>query len=190
MSLYENIRAAVTSVEEEADTEFLWELRTHFGQNALVILYGVGKSYRVAELGADLLRSVGVNSLALHAVDVLHGGANVYANHRGSVVGIGISHSGETEETVKAQKKVALDGFTSIALTSKGISSLVDYSNLTLLYTAQDGSKHGTIPTASVAAQLAWLNTIVCAIADSRSAGFLGQGHTGGQLAKTYKEMQ
>lgn len=153
--------------------------------DSTVVVTGVGKSFIVAQLAASLLRSVGVRATATHATDVLHGDLNFLPrNGRGAVV-IGISHSGQTIELLDALAAARKrDAFViTIASTTN------PWANVWLGYDLErDGSKHGTIPTASVTAQLAWVNEIVCAIADDVSNYDLLAGHQHGALGSTYTE--
>lgn len=150
-----------------------------------VVVTGVGKSFIVAELAAALLRSVGIRAVACHATDMLHGDLNFLPrNGRGAVV-IGISHSGQTTELLEALA-AARDRDAFVITIASNTNA---WTNVWLGYDLErDGSKHGTIPTASVTAQLAWVNEIVCAIADDVSNHDLLAGHQHGALGSTYSE--
>lgn len=150
-----------------------------------VLVTGVGKSFIVAELAASLLRSVGVRAIACHATDVLHGDLNYLPRDGRNSVVVGISHSGQTPELLEALAAARQRDTFVITIASR----TNDYSDVWLGYDLErDGSMHGTIPTASVTAQLAWINEIVCAIADDVSNHDLHAGHQHGALSSIYQE--
>lgn len=157
-----------------------------------VVLTGVGKSYDAARLGASLLQSVGVTAVSIHATDMLHGGLNFLpqAGSAGTGVVIALSHSGETREVLEmiphVKKRAAL-----IGITGNGESTLARQSDAVLAYTiSRDGSKHGTIPAASVLEQVTWLTKITCDLADQMTAEELGAGHPGGALGAVYEQTE
>ena len=164
-------------------------------QSRRVILTGVGKSFDVAQLGASLLRSVGLPAQAIHATELLHGGWGVLRPGSSSTLVL-LSHSGRTPEILAVKqhvRKMREYGriIRTVAITRRApdntLAALVQH---TLRYECSaDGSRHGTIPTISTTAQLAWLNVIACAEADLWSPEQLALNHPAGTLAIIYERL-
>ena len=163
-----------------------------------VILTGVGRSFTVAQHGAGLLATVGAQAVACHATDLLHGGLGMLPYHiatsREKATIIMISHSGRTTEmqVVAAQLESDVNYLHSRIVISSSPAPLIGQNaDLVLDYeSAVDGSIHGTIPSVSVTAQLAWLNAIACRHADILTRAQLGSSHPGGRLGVHYRGVQ
>jgi D-arabinose 5-phosphate isomerase GutQ len=160
-----------------------------------IVLTGVGKSFNVAQLGASLFQSVGMPAQAIHATDLLHGSFGVFSP--GDVVTlILLSHSGRTTEILNVKAHVRRLREHGRIIRTVAITSLLPDNVLAtqaqhvLRYVCErDGSSHGTIPSVSTTAQLAWLNSIACAEASYRSANELALNHPLGHLASVYERM-
>lgn len=164
-------------------------------QSSCVVLTGVGKSFDVARLGASLLQSVGLPAQAIHATDLLHGGFGVLPAGASSTL-VALSHSGRTREVLDVKTHVRqLRGYgriiRTVAITSSNAgNTLATLVQHTLRYDCvADGSRHGTIPSVSTTAQLAWLNAIACAEASLLPATELALSHPGGNLATVYERL-
>jgi len=179
----QDIVNAVESVRARANPTVRQVLQRELRDAHAVALTGVGKSYEVARDGAALLRSVGIAAHAIHATDMLHGDGGMFGPtlFHGSTL-IAISHSGETHETLMAVAASHQKVFKLAITAGRAGNSLTKATAMTLTYVANDGSMHGTIPSASMAAQLAWLSLITCDIADTRSRDELKSYHLGGTL--------
>lgn len=163
-----------------------------------VILTGVGRSFTVAQHGAGLLATVGVHATACHATDLLHGGlglvprAGFPSRERATV--IMISHSGRTTELQVVSSQLHNQGdftYSKIVITGSDNPLIDKNADVVLDYEAhEDGSVHGTIPSVSVTAQLAWLNVIACRHADILTREQLGSSHPGGRLGLHYRGVQ
>lgn len=160
-----------------------------------IVLTGVGKSFDVAKLGASLLHTVGLPALAIHATDLLHGGFGILTPGCTSTLVL-LSNSGRTHEIldVKAHlRQLRAHGriIRTVAITSPTPSNvLAAQAQYVLGYDCpRDGSAHGTIPSVSTTAQLAWLNIIACAHADALTREQLALNHPSGNLALVYGRM-
>lgn len=163
-----------------------------------VILTGVGRSFTVAQHGAGLLATVGVHAVACHATDLLHGGLGLVPRvgfpscERATV--IMISHSGRTSELQVVGEQLHSQGdftYGKIVITGSDNPPVAKNADIVLGYEAPaDGSAHGTIPSVSVTAQLAWLNVIACRHADILTVDQLGSSHPGGRLGVHYRGVQ
>jgi len=168
---------------------------TWFNTNKIV-LTGVGKSYDVASLGASLLQTVGKPALAIHATDLLHGGFGILTPGCTSTLVL-LSNSGRTREilnVIEYVRQLRVHGriIRTVAVTryTGPNNELAQRTDHILSYRSDfDGSRHGTIPSVSTTAQLAWLNMIACATANAQSAENLALGHPSGHLADVYERM-
>lgn len=168
--------------------------KTWFQVNRIV-LTGVGKSFDVAHLGASLLQTVGLPALAIHATDLLHGGFGTLTSCRTSTL-VMLSNSGRTREVLDVMSHTLRlhargHAIRTVAITGTlGDNVLAARAQHVLSYVADvDGSRHGTIPSVSTTAQLAWLNVIACLEADAQSSEALALGHPAGHLAAVYERM-
>jgi D-arabinose 5-phosphate isomerase GutQ len=160
-----------------------------------VVLTGIGKSFDVARLGASVWQSVGIHAQAVHATELLHGGFGIISPGASTTLVL-LSHSGRTPELLKLKEHIrVLRNYgriiQTVAITSdhpgNQLSTLVQRH---LLYSATfDGSRHGTIPSVSTTAQLAWLNVVACGYADALSPEQLALHHPAGDLARIYERM-
>ena len=143
-------------------------------RSELVVVTGVGKSYKMAELFASLLQSVGITALAEHATDLLHGSAGLIQSPR--TVTIMLSHSGRTAELMPvnhvARRTVLITGGDDVI----NADCIERYS------IERDGSRHGTIPANSLLEQMKIINRVVCFFADHADVYDLAMGHPGGTL--------
>jgi arabinose-5-phosphate isomerase len=182
---------ALERLERNLDHQVIKQLREFIELTGVVTLTGVGKSFGVAQLGASLLQSVGYRASAIHTTDLLHGGLGMISKIEHNVV-IFISHSGETYEVLDARNIIeqhAGDKVITATVTGNHQSELAERCKIALAYRIdEDGSKHGTIPTVSVAVQLAIINALVCSTADVLTAEQLGSYHPSGMLYEKYKE--
>lgn len=160
-----------------------------------IVLTGVGKSFDVARLGASLLQTVGKSAVAIHATDLLHGGFGIFTPGSSSTLVL-LSNSGRTHEVINVirhvhQLQVHGRVIRTVAITgSLGDNVLTTRAQHVLSYDiSADGSRHGTIPSVSTTAQLAWLNVIACVEADTHSTETLALGHPAGYLADVYERM-
>lgn len=164
-------------------------------QSHTIVLTGVGKSFDVARLGASVWQSVNLPAHATHATELLHGGFGVFTPGSSSTL-VMLSHSGRTPEILKVKQHVRTlraHGriIRTVAITGahpdNQLSGLVQH---VLPYSVTfDGSRHGTIPTISTTAQLAWLNAVACAFADQASPEQLALSHPAGDLSRIYERM-
>lgn len=163
-------------------------------QSSQVVLTGIGKSFNVACLGASLLQTVGCPAQAVHATDLLHGGFGIFAAGSTATLVV-LSHSGRTREIIdvvdhvrtlqvhgRIIRVVAITTLSSDNVLATRTQHLLRYA------TRADGSRHGTIPSVSTTAQLAWLNVIACEEANRQSVDTLALGHPAGNLATVYGE--
>jgi D-arabinose 5-phosphate isomerase GutQ len=160
-----------------------------------VVLTGVGKSFDVAQLGASLLRSVGLAAHAIHATELQHGGFGTFYPGSSATLVL-LSHSGRTREVLDVVDYVRVLRTHGRVIRTVAITMIYQDNPLALRVqhcmgysSLVDGSRHGTIPTVSTTAQLAWLNVIACAEADLLPREQLTLNHPSGNLATIYKRM-
>lgn len=163
--------------------------------SAPVIITGVGKSFDVAQLGASLLRSVGLHTHAIHATELQHGGFGTFYPGCSSTLVL-LSHSGRTREVLDVVDHVKTLRGNGRVIRTVAITMVYGDNPLALrvqhvmgYHTTHDGSRHGTIPTVSTTAQLAWLNVVACAQADLTPSTQLALNHPAGNLAAVYERM-
>lgn len=182
---------ALQYLDYDLDRKAVAHVGNFIEMSRVVTLIGVGKSLAVAQLGASLLQSVGYHATAIHATDMLHGGLGMLSRIQWGTV-IFISHSGITQELISVLNAIEEHGrgmTYTVAVTGNHQSELAKRCKIALSYQIdEDGSKHGTIPTVSVAIQLAIINSIVCKAADQLTTETLASFHPSGALHEKYEE--
>ncbi len=113
-----------------------------------VLLTGCGSSYWTGEIGAAVLRGVGVDATAVRASEFLSG---LWPTAGATVVGY--SQSGETTETVAALRRAAEGGARTVAVTNDPDSTLATESDATAAIGA--GREEAILATKSVDGALA-----------------------------------
>jgi arabinose-5-phosphate isomerase len=147
-----------------------------------VVFMGVGKSSGVAHLASQMFASLGINSRAEIVTDFFHGGMAMLSCKPKPMFML-FSNSGMGIEIVTAAKAVKTAECILAVVTGNPESNLAKMADIIFSYDCpQDGSIHGTIPSASVAAQLGIVNVIVCDIANLIPKPVLAAHHPGGTL--------
>lgn len=183
---------SVVGIQESLPHDWLLWFRAN-----RIVLTGVGKSYDVARLGASLWQTVGLPAQAIHATDLLHGGFGLFTPQWTTTLVL-LSNSGQTREVLdvvehvwQLQRQGAGHSIRTVAVTRMSEANALAARVANILYYRcdVDGSRHGTIPSVSITAQLAWLNVVACGIADTQTRETLALGHPAGNLATIYERM-
>lgn len=146
----------------------------------MIICTGVGKSFNIAEVGASLLRSVGIDAIALHATDLMHGCMGVVRGQTDVVVAV--THSGATREVVNVLGMLATRDPRVIVITGDPESLAARYADQLVCYEAKGGGPYETIPGEALHAQLDFFVQWACDAAGDMTYEELKSNHPGGTL--------
>jgi D-arabinose 5-phosphate isomerase GutQ len=172
--------SALHSVQENWSAHAQRQLVLLMSRGQPTIVVGCGKSKRIGELGADLLRTMGVDAHATDSMDLFHGGLGLTVRRPLFIL---ISNSGETVEITSIGRTVKAWGLPLAVICGHPQSTLAQMADILFTYDVpKDGSRHGTIPAASLVAQLTIFTTVVCDIANAGTVDQLQQYHPGGTL--------
>lgn len=183
----------ISEIVDHIDERFAAAAETIYHCTGTVILTGIGKAGIVAQKISATLASTGTPSIYLHPVEALHG--DLGRVRRGDVVII-LSHSGSTEEIIRAVNYLKARGATLIAMTSLGNNPLAEYSDIVLTYGEVDEAcPLGLAPSASTSCMLAMGDALALTVMDMRRfspeefAAFHPLGALGRKLMKVEEAM-
>eukprot|EP00292_Cryptomonas_paramecium_P009702 CAMPEP_0113693174 /NCGR_PEP_ID=MMETSP0038_2-20120614/19518_1 /TAXON_ID=2898 /ORGANISM="Cryptomonas paramecium" /LENGTH=250 /DNA_ID=CAMNT_0000615217 /DNA_START=56 /DNA_END=805 /DNA_ORIENTATION=- /assembly_acc=CAM_ASM_000170 len=146
---------ALQALADRIDSSFeeAVELIEAMPRGGRVLVCGVGKSGHVARKIAATLSSSGTPALFLHAAEALHGDLGMVSP---GDVGLLLSNSGTTEETLAAGRAMRKLGARLVAMSASRDSPLARESDVALsLGRIPELDHNGLAPTASTAAMMA-----------------------------------
>ena len=183
----------ISDIVNRIDDRFAAAVETIYRCNGTVVLTGIGKAGIIAQKISATLASTGTPSIYLHPVEALHG--DLGRVRRGDVVII-LSHSGTTEEIIRAVDHLKARGATLIAITSSEKSPLAEYADIVLTYGEVDEAcPLGLSPSASTSCMLAMGDALALTVMDMRDfspeefAAFHPLGALGRKLMKVEEAM-
>ncbi|MCX7957155.1 MAG: KpsF/GutQ family sugar-phosphate isomerase [Endomicrobia bacterium] len=166
------------------DKNFLKAVKLILELEGKVIVIGVGKSGLVGRKIASTFSSLGISSIFLHPVELLHGDLGVIKP--GDIILI-LSYSGETEEIKKILPVIKNFNLKIISFTSKLNSKLAKFSDVVINTKVQkEACPYNIVPTSSTTAMLALgdaLGITVAKIKGFRKEDF-AKFHPSGNLGK------
>lgn len=130
-----SLRATASVLEPETCAR----VAARMSVGSLVDIYGTGGSAQMAEEMMIRLYRIGVNA---HSWGDVHAGLASASMLSGSAVAIGISHSGQTEETIEMVSRAKGSGAFTVAITSKQNSALAQIADEYLLASVPDRYLH------------------------------------------------
>jgi len=144
---------SIAALADQLGEAFAEAVRCVYDCPAKVVLTGMGKAGIVARKISATLASTGTQSIFLHPAEAVHG--DLGRVQRGDVV-VALSHSGDTEETVRLLDHIKARGAKLIALTGSAESPLGRHADITICYgQVQEACPLGLAPTVSTSVMLA-----------------------------------
>ncbi|XP_064406924.1 uncharacterized protein LOC135351765 isoform X2 [Halichondria panicea] len=167
----------MSSVEEVIDTLDKCE-----GQ---LLVSGVGKSGHVGRRFASSLGSIGLASHFIHATDFVHGDLGIVKGGRDVVMFL--SHSGNTEECVRAAYHLGARGVCTIIITGGRDSKLAKLCTFSLFYNKDClWEPFGCLPSTSLVIQEMLCNALLCQIIAKKNVNkdVYKHNHPGGSIGR------
>ncbi|MEN3013779.1 MAG: KpsF/GutQ family sugar-phosphate isomerase [Endomicrobiia bacterium] len=166
------------------DENFVKAVELLLSLKGKLIVIGVGKSGLVGRKIASTFSSLGISSIFLHPVELLHGDLGVI---RPEDVILVLSYSGETEEIKKVLSVIKNFDIKIISFTGKIKSKLARYSDVVINTKVQkEACPYNIVPTSSTTAMLAMGDALGITIAKMK--GFkkedFARFHPSGNLGK------
>lgn len=176
--------AALLTLADNLDDNFYNSCQMIHDCSGRVVVCGIGKSGHVGRKIAASLASLGRPAFFLHAAEAIHGDVGMVTPQD---VVILISHSGETQETVRLIPSLRRIGAKCIALTANANSTLAQKCDLTICTCVeQEADPLNLAPTTSALVTLAVGDAL--AVAVSACHGFTAEDfalcHPGGALGR------
>lgn len=144
---------------------------------------GVGKSYIVATKIAATFSSLGISSIAIDPLSMLHGDLGQLNNKDFLFV---ISNSGETDILLEAIKASQLFGCVILSITGDKRSSIAALSDNHIEIKVDEAGPFGIVPTSSTTAVMAMGDALACALCQIRNINVVDfkRLHPAGALGK------
>lgn len=149
-----------------------------------LIVIGLGKAGHIGKKLAASFSSMGTSSFFVHATELFHGDFGMITDQDMAIL---ISHSGETEEVVKAAATLKDRGIKTIALTKSQTSSLSKLTNYQLNYNIQEEADHLNLaPTNSSTVMLAIGDALMSTVSEAKgyTKEDFKKNHPGGSLGQ------
>ncbi|MCU0104109.1 SIS domain-containing protein [Acholeplasma vituli] len=149
-----------------------------------LIVIGLGKAGHIGKKLAASFSSMGTSSFFVHATELFHGDFGMITNQDMAIL---ISHSGETEEVIKAAATLKDRGIKTIALTRSQTSSLSKLTSYQLNYDIQEEADHLNLaPTNSSTVMLAIGDALMSTVSEAKgyTKEDFKKNHPGGSLGQ------
>ncbi len=138
------------------------------GQDAKIVLTGVGKSGHVGHKIAATLASTGSRAVFLHPVEAMHGDLGILG---GKDLLLALSYSGETEELLQLLPSAKRFKIPVVAVSSDPESSLAKFSDLFVqLSVPAEACPFNLAPTTSTTAMLAFGDALAIVLMEAQMA--------------------
>ena len=150
-SVLEEGAAALQSVAEAVDNDFVRAVRTIGACEGRLVVTGMGKAGFVARKISSTFASTGTPSLFVHPADAVHGDLGRITS---ADVVLALSHSGETEEMLRLIGPVKRVGASLIAITAARTSGLGSRADVAIEMGHHKEAGNGLAPTTSTTVML------------------------------------
>ncbi len=180
--LYKEAQTIKDTLEsiDESSIDFAMEISQCTGK---VVFTGVGKSFIVASKIAGTLSSIGVSSIAVNPLSMLHGDLGFFDSED---LLVALSNSGETEILLEFMKCVRKKGVGLLSITGNKSSNLAKGSKVTIEIKTKEAGPFGLVPTSSTTAMMAYGDALACALVELKGATIedFFNNHPEGELSR------
>ena len=165
----------VKRIAEQVDESYIDVLHLISNCSGKCCFTGVGKSFIVASKIASSFCSLGVCSIAIDPLRLLHG--DLGSLSKDDIV-FALSNSGETEILLQAMKLVTGMNLKIISMTGNANSSLAKMSDCHILVETTEAGPFGLVPSTST--------TVMMAVGDALLSGLVEKEHITIERFKEY----
>ncbi len=157
-----SLQAVADQIDETSYLSFLHELEACKGH---IIFTGVGKSGIVAKKIASSFCSLGIHSIYLDVLAMLHGDLGTVADNDLCVI---LSNSGETDIVLELVRHLTKLGIPILSITGNADSSLSSMSKHYISFSTNEAGPFGIVPSTSCIAMMAIGDGLLCALSERK----------------------
>ena len=154
---------ALTEISQNLDDSFIAFAYKISECKGKIFFTGVGKSLIVASKIAGTFSSIGIPSIPLNPLPMLHG--DLGALDKNDIVII-LSNSGETDILKEVLKCTGKSGIKTLAITGNKASSIAQASEASIEVKTQECGPFGLVPTTSTTAMMAVGDALACVLVE------------------------
>lgn len=155
-------------------------------KDKLILFTGIGKSSIIAQMYADLLKSISFKTFYINPFNIIHGDLGCFNN---TLVFI-VSKSGDTDEILHIFDNIKSKSYKTALITctkNNKLSRLVDFS-FTLPILKEIKGNISQIPSSSIISYCNFLNIVVYILKNDVSKEEYLSNHPGGSIGKSFLE--
>lgn len=148
-----------------------------------IVFTGVGKSFIVASKISGTLSSIGVSSIAINPLSMLHGDLG-FLDSEDTV--IALSNSGETEILIEVLNCVKTLNVRILSITGNIHSRIAMMSHKSVEIQTEEAGPFGLVPTTSTTAMMAYGDALACLLVEilGLTLADFHRNHPNGELSK------
>lgn len=161
-------------------TEFAEEISKCKGK---IVFTGVGKSFIVANKISGTLSSIGVSSIAINPLQILHGDLGFLDSDDMLIT---LSNSGETDIMIEVLKCAKSLGVEILSITGDINSTIAGMSHKSVEIKTVEAGPFGLVPTTSTTAMMAYGDALACLLVEllHLTISDFHRNHPDGELSK------
>ena len=154
---------ALTDISQNLDDSFIAFAYKISECKGKIFFTGVGKSLIVASKIAGTFSSIGIPSIPLNPLPMLHGDLGVLDKNDIVII---LSNSGETDILKEVLKCTGKSGIKTLAITGNKASSIAQASEASIEVKTQECGPFGLAPTTSTTAMMAVGDALACVLVE------------------------
>lgn len=180
---------AIKELVERVDESYLGVLNIISNCSGKCCFTGVGKSFIVASKIASSFCSLGICSIAIDPLRLLHG--DLGSLSKDDIV-FALSNSGETEILLQVMRLVAGMDLKIISMTGNANSSLAKMSDCHILVETTEAGPFGLVPSTSTTAMMAVGDALLSGLVEKEQITIerFREFHPGGALGKKMHQLE
>ena len=174
------------SLVENVDDKYV-QIASLFAQcKGKLVFTGVGKSFLVGKKIASSFTSLGIKSIALDPLSMLHGDIGLLAKED---ILVCLSKSGETDVLLDLVLYIKKSGIPIVSILGTFRSSIYKESDYCIVVECKEAGPFGIVPTTSATAMMVIGDALLCAVVNLRGITLadLKKNHPGGAIGKNIK---
>ena len=152
---------ALTEISQNIDDSYIAFAQMIADCKGKIFFTGVGKSFIVASKIAGTFSSIGISSIPLNPLPMLHGDLGIL--DKDDIV-IALSNSGETDILKEVLDCIRKSEIKTLAITGNNASSIAQASEVSIEVNTCECGPFGLVPTTSTTAMMAVGDALACAL--------------------------
>lgn len=148
-----------------------------------IVFTGVGKSFIVASKISGTLSSVGISSIPMNPLSILHGDFGFFDYDDIIIV---VSNSGETRILIDVMNCIRKIDVKILSITGNKKSTIASMSNKTIEIETNEAGPFGLVPSTSTTAMMAYGDALACLMVELKGLTLndFHRNHPSGKLSK------